>query len=201
MTTWAIVPVKPLHRGKSRLSSVLSVEERMALTLEMFRHIATTLQQVSSIDEIMVVTRDKEITTAAVECGTRVFSEEDPVQLNTALAASAEFAWQSGVDSIIVIPSDLGLLNAADVEQLLTEKGQVVICPDDKFDGTNALLVRNLPRFVFRYGEQSFMKHLEEASLNGQTAQVVYADSIEFDLDTPADWQRYTKAKEAIRKQ
>ena len=201
MTTWAIVPVKPLHRGKSRLSSVLSVEERMALTLEMFRHIVTILQQVDGIDEILVVTRDKEIITAAVECGTQVFSEEDPIQLNSALAASAEFAWQSSVETIIVIPSDLGLLKAPDVEMLLTQTGQVVICPDDKFDGTNALLVRKLPRFVFRYGEQSFMKHLEEASLNGQTAQVVYADSIEFDLDTPADWQRYTKIIETTNKQ
>lgn len=193
MSTWAIVPVKPLHRGKSRLATVLSVEERMALTLEMFNHVVSVLQKVEGIDEILVVTRDDEIVTAATARGTRVFSEEDPIQLNSALAASAEYAWQSGVETIIVIPSDLGLLESADVETMLAQDARIAICPDNKFDGTNALVLRKLPRFVFRYGEQSFMKHLEESSLNGQTAQVVYADSIEFDLDTPADLRQYKK--------
>ncbi len=193
MTTWAIVPVKPLHRGKSRLSTVLSVTERAELTQHMFRHVVTTLQAVDGIDEILVVSRDEDIVDAAVALNTRVYSEEDPMNLNAALTASAEYAWKSGVKTILVIPSDLGLLTSDGVQSLMAQDGRVAICPDDKFDGTNALLVRDLHRFQFRYGEQSFMKHLQEASLNGHTAQVVYDDSIEFDLDTPADWQRYKK--------
>ncbi len=193
MTTWAIVPVKPLHRGKSRLATVLSVEERAELTQQMFRHVVTTLQSIDQIDEILVVSRDEDIVDAAAALNARVYSEEDPVNLNAALTVSAEYAWKTGVKAILIIPSDLGLMTASGVRALLAEESRVVICPDDKFDGTNAMVVRDLPRFQFRYGEQSFMKHLEEASLNGHTAQVVYDDSLEFDLDTPADWQRYQK--------
>lgn len=195
MTTWAIVPVKPLNRGKSRLSSVLSVDERAALMQNMFLHVVSTLKRVTGLDEIMIVSRDEAIIQTAEELDVRAYTEEDPINLNNALTSSAEHAWQSGADAILIVPSDLGLLNAEDVDKVIVTQKRVVICPDDKFDGTNALLLRDLPHFQFRYGEQSFMKHLEQASLVGETAQVVYADSIEFDLDTPADWQRYEREK------
>ena len=199
MTTWAIVPVKSLQHGKSRLASVLSAEDRALLTAKMLRHVVTTLQSISRIDEILVVSRDESIRQLAVELDTQLFAEEDPSSnLNAALAASAEMAWQKGVETLLIVPSDLGLIEAGDVRTILNQEGNVVLCPDTKFDGTNALLLRRLPGFRFRYGDESFMKHLEESARLGQTAQVVYADSIEFDLDTPADWQKYQAEMAAI---
>lgn len=193
MNTWAIVPVKSFHKGKSRLASVLSVEDRVTLTQTMFQHVITTLQQVDAIDKILVVSRDETVANLASELNVTVYSKEHPRTLNAALTMATECAWNSTALALLIIPSDLGLLQASDIDMLLAQNGRVVICPDDKFDGTNALLIRNLPRFQFHYGEQSFTKHLEEASFNSCVAQVVYADSIEFDLDTPADWQRYKR--------
>ncbi|HFC12152.1 MAG TPA: 2-phospho-L-lactate guanylyltransferase [Anaerolineae bacterium] len=193
MNTWAIVPVKSFHQGKSRLSTVLSAEKRLALTKTMFRHVITVLKQVSAIDKILVVSRDQTVAELANEFAVTVYSKEQPRNLNVALTMAADCAWLENAQTLLIIPSDLGLLQADDIEMMLAQTGRVAICPDDRFDGTNALLIRNLPRFQFHYGEQSFTKHLEEATFNGHVAQVVYADSIEFDLDTPADWQRYQK--------
>ena len=36
MTCWAIIPVKPLGAGKSRLAAVLGVEQRAALNKHLF---------------------------------------------------------------------------------------------------------------------------------------------------------------------
>ena len=38
MTLWAIVPVKPLRRGKSRLAGTLTEDERTALNQELLEH-------------------------------------------------------------------------------------------------------------------------------------------------------------------
>ncbi|MBI5714221.1 MAG: 2-phospho-L-lactate guanylyltransferase, partial [Chloroflexi bacterium] len=47
MSIWAIVPVKPLKRAKSRLASVLSVEEREAFSRAMLTHTLDVVAQVS----------------------------------------------------------------------------------------------------------------------------------------------------------
>jgi 2-phospho-L-lactate guanylyltransferase len=194
MTTWAIVPVKPLHKSKSRLSNVLSADDRFALMQEMFLHVMGILRQIATLDEILVVSKDATILDLANGFGVQTFSKENPSNLNGAVGKSAEFAWENGAQSIVVLPADLAMLDVSGVELLLTTPARVVICPDERFDGTNALLLRDLPDFTFRYGDESFQKHLGEAARLDLVAQVVYSPSIEFDLDTPADLQRYRHA-------
>jgi 2-phospho-L-lactate guanylyltransferase (CobY/MobA/RfbA family) len=43
MTLWAIVPVKPLRRGKSRLAGTLSETERAELNQKLLEQTLTTL--------------------------------------------------------------------------------------------------------------------------------------------------------------
>ena len=52
MTLWAIVPVKPLRRGKSRLSSVLSLEARTALNHYL---LSNTLETLAAVPEYNTV--------------------------------------------------------------------------------------------------------------------------------------------------
>lgn len=192
MTTWAIIPVKPLHKSKSRLSGVLSKEERFELMREMFLHVLATLRAVSTIDEIMVVSKEPSIASLAPDA--TIYRRENPSNLNAAVRGAAAHAWERGADTIVILPADLAILESEDVSDLIATRGSVVICPDNKFDGTNGLLLRQLPHFTFRYGEESFQKHLGEAARHEAIAQVMYADSIEFDLDTPADLQQYRRA-------
>jgi 2-phospho-L-lactate/phosphoenolpyruvate guanylyltransferase len=49
MTLWAIVPVKPLGRGKSRLASVLSQQERADLNRHLLAHTVDTLRELPEI--------------------------------------------------------------------------------------------------------------------------------------------------------
>jgi 2-phospho-L-lactate guanylyltransferase (CobY/MobA/RfbA family) len=49
MTLWAIVPVKPLRRGKSRLADVLTSEERTDLNRHLLENTIDTLKSLPGI--------------------------------------------------------------------------------------------------------------------------------------------------------
>ena len=58
MTTWAIIPVKPLRDGKSRLAHLLSSNERAELTTNMLRRTLEVLNDVTDVFRTLVVSRD-----------------------------------------------------------------------------------------------------------------------------------------------
>ena len=49
MGVWVIVPVKPLNQAKTRLSQVLSPEERQQLAETMLRHVLSVVQHVPQL--------------------------------------------------------------------------------------------------------------------------------------------------------
>ncbi len=85
MTTWAIVPVKPLRYGKSRLSGVLSVDQRNQLNRYLLLHTLTILAELPEIDHILVISRDPAALAIARDQGARTLLEEGAPLLNTAL--------------------------------------------------------------------------------------------------------------------
>ena len=54
MTLWAIVPVKPLRLGKSRLAEMLSEDERADLNRRLLVHTLTTLAAIPEIEGYVV---------------------------------------------------------------------------------------------------------------------------------------------------
>ena len=65
MSLWAIVPVKPLRRGKSRLSGILTEEERTQLNQELLERTLKTLSELKEVDHVLVVSRDPHALTIA----------------------------------------------------------------------------------------------------------------------------------------
>ncbi|HRJ75818.1 MAG TPA: hypothetical protein PLX90_07460, partial [Anaerolineales bacterium] len=65
MTLWAIVPVKPLRRGKSRLAGTLSENERAELNQKLLEQTLTTLSNLKELDQVLVVSRDPQALTIA----------------------------------------------------------------------------------------------------------------------------------------
>lgn len=86
MTLWAIVPVKPLRRGKSRLAGTLSEDERTHLNQLLLEHTLKTLTDLKEIEQVLVVSRDPAALSLAREHGARtVRAAAGSPQLNTAL--------------------------------------------------------------------------------------------------------------------
>lgn len=209
MSLWAVVPIKPLRRGKSRLSSKYSEEERMILNREMLRHTIERLQQVKGLEKILVVSRDPEALTVARKMGAQTLLESGNPGLNMALARASLLAKAYKARGIIVIPADLPLLEPEDVQEMINMvngKPAVVIAPDRHHEGTNVMLVAPPDLIEFNYGKGSFERHRAEALEAGADLRIVEKESMALDLDWPEDLElvsdryrlRYFDIEEAV---
>ena len=119
MSLWAIVPVKPIRRGKSRLSEILSEEERAKLNHQLFIHTIEILKQVDTVSDILVVSRDSDVLTEARDLDVRTVTENGTPELNPALYRASLFSKAFSTEGVMIVPADLPLLTPDDVEAFL----------------------------------------------------------------------------------
>ncbi|RCK77072.1 MAG: hypothetical protein ANABAC_3497 [Anaerolineae bacterium] len=192
MTLWAIVPVKPLRRGKSRLSTVLDLNQRWDLNRRLLCHTVAVLKETGRVGVVMVVSRDHEALALARSLGARTLLESKPDGLNRAVLVATLFAQRSRAGATLILPADLPLLSQAAIETFLSaahgEEPVLAIAPDRHRRGTNALYLAppTLPHFCF--GEDSFQAHCELAAQLGRRRVVIEVPELAFDLDDAEDW-------------
>lgn len=194
MTLWAIVPVKPFNYAKSRLSPVLSPREREGLGRDFLERTLDVLAEVAEIERTLVISRDTEALTVARERGAHTVTESGSPELNDALTRATQVAATFGARGVLVIPTDLPLLSATDVRQLLLPEDDgwpVVISPDRHDDGTNALFVRPPLLFAYAFGPGSFRKHVTRAEAAGARVRLCRLPGTGLDVDGPEDWKTY----------
>ena len=190
MTFWAIVPVKPLRRGKSRLSGVLSPEARTALNHYLLSNTLETLASVPEIEYSLVVSRDPEALTIAREYGARTVQEQGSPQLNIALTRATMVAINHSVQGVIIVPADLPLITADDIREVVkraVDPPVVVITPDRHRLGTNALLISPPGLIRYEYGDGSFQRHCIQAIKAGARLEICERGSVALDIDQPED--------------
>ena len=144
MTLWAVVPVKPLRRGKSRLAKVLTEDERAELNKNMLIHTVDILTAVPELEHVLVVSRDPKALSIAREHGARTVQEDGSPHLNVALTRATAVAMTYAAQRVLVLPADLPQLTVKDVQDMvaLGQQGPVVvIAPDYHGRGTNGLLL------------------------------------------------------------
>ena len=190
MTLWAIVPVKPLRRGKSRLAGALSEDERTELNRVLLERTLRTLSEMKEVDQVLVVSRDPHALTIARNFGARTVREDGQPQLNTALKRASVVAKVYSTQGVLVLPADLPLITADDIHILIsraTDPPVVVIAPDRHERGTNALLMSPADLIEYDFGEDSFKRHCERAIKSGAHLEIVTLPSLGLDLDLPED--------------
>jgi len=190
MTLWAIVPVKPLRRGKSRLAEVLTQEERKDLNRRLLAHTVETLAAIPEIEHVLVVSRDPEALAVAREHGARTVQEKGAPGLNVALARATIVAMNYVTHGILIVPADLPLLTTEDVRAMLDRAKDppvVVVAPDHHRQGTNALLVCPAGLIQYDFGPGSFQRHCERARKAGARLEISELRSLALDVDMPED--------------
>lgn len=190
MTLWAIVPVKPLRRGKSRLSKVLTEDERTNLNKTMLINILKTLQRVEEVDTILVVSRDPFALSLARDFKARTVLEDGSPELNTALRRAAMVAQAYQVHEILVLPADLPLIKPEHLKEFISHSGkppEIVIAPDRRHNGTNALYINPAGLIEFCYGPGSFDIHIKKAESANARIDIVESPVFGLDLDLPED--------------
>ncbi len=196
MTLWAIVPVKPLQRGKSRLAGALSAEERTHLNQVLLEHTLKTLNELDEVDQVLVVSPDPQALTVARALGARTVREDGAPHLNTALTRATVVSKFYATGSVLIVPADLPLVSRADLLALIDRASPppaVVIAPDRHKKGTNALLISPAGLIDYDFGPDSFQRHCERARKAGARLEIVELPSLGLDLDLPEDLELIRK--------
>jgi 2-phospho-L-lactate guanylyltransferase len=190
MTIWAIVPVKPLRLGKSRLSSVLSDDERAILNRMFLEQTLDILRETPMVVQTLVVSRDPAALAIAREFGARTVLEDGTPNLNSALTRATMLARNYATRGVLVLPADLPLLTQSDLLAFfehISKPPCMLITPDRHLDGTNALLMAPGGLVPYDFGPGSFARHCARAKSIRARLEIVRNEHIELDLDTPAD--------------
>ncbi len=126
-----LVPVKNLENAKQRLASLLDQDTRTELAQAMLHDVLDALSACCSYSEISLVTSDPFVLDLAQAFSFQVIpdatnrSETDAIEMATQLCESR------GVESTLVIPADIPLIQPSEVTAILQaapEKGSVLLC-------------------------------------------------------------------------
>jgi 2-phospho-L-lactate/phosphoenolpyruvate guanylyltransferase len=191
MSALAILPIKRFADGKQRLAEELSPGPRRALVEAMFSDVLVALRRSIQVDEVLVVTRDRDAQEIAGGYGASALDDEQRGHTEAALLAIGG-ALENGVERVLLVPADCPLLDPVEVDELVRRTAaprSATIVPDRHGTGTNALLLRPPDSLTPAFGPDSCQRHAESARSTGTEHEVVKVPSLALDIDTPEDLQ------------
>ena len=147
----------------------------------------------------MVVSRDPLALSIARDFSAKTVLEDGSPELNTALRRAASVAKAYFATKILVLPADLPLIKSSDIESFLKKSKkspEIVISPDRRKDGTNALLINPANLIEFQYGPGSYNAHLDSAKKMNARIEIVESNVFGLDLDLPEDFTLLNKINE-----
>jgi 2-phospho-L-lactate guanylyltransferase len=187
-----LVPVKNLSAAKQRLAAVLDQPARTELAQAMLQDVVATLAAWARRPACALVTSDP----FAIELAKQYDFEIIPDPANPGETGAIEMATrlcvERGLDSTLVIPADIPLIQASELDQILEhapDEGSLLV-PAADGRGTNAAFRRPANLFPLRFGNDSFKPHLAAAQATGKPCIVLQLPGIAIDVDNPEDLQR-----------
>ena len=190
MTTWAVVPVKRFADSKCRLAGVLDPAARRRLSIVMLRDLLGALAATPGLDRVVLATSEP----SAAGFGCPVI-DDGGGDLNAAIARAAAALEAAEVARMLVIAADIPLAAPAEVARVLAagEEAPVVIVPDARGRGTNALLLSPPCAMAPCFGTDSRAHHAAAASNRGLASRELRLPSLGFDVDEPEDLARLAR--------
>ena len=190
---FALLPVKGLAHGKSRLLRLLSDDARRALLQAMFLDVLASVLRAPSVHAVAVVSSDRFLLDLAVLEGVLAVDEGYPRGLNGAVDLGAAFCVENGASALLVLLADVPLVSPADVEAVfrgLRGEPEAIVVPSKEGDGVNALL--RVPPHAIQpcfVGGPSLEAHRAEARRKNVPCRVVDIPGIALDIDSVEDLQ------------
>jgi 2-phospho-L-lactate guanylyltransferase len=183
-----LVPVKNLASAKQRLSPILPQSARTELAQAMLQDVIDTLSEFGG-DQVSLVTSDPFAVDLAASHGFEIIRDDANLSETDAILMATGVCEARGIQSSLVIPADIPLINASEIEAIYKNAPQTgsVLVPAHDTRGTNAVFRRPAALFSLRFGNDSFLPHLADAKVTGQPWVVLSFAGIGLDVDTPDD--------------
>ncbi|WP_116811595.1 2-phospho-L-lactate guanylyltransferase [Steroidobacter cummioxidans] len=188
-STWALLPLKSSERAKSRLSDVLDAEQRKQLFFTLAQRVILALHESRNIDAVAVVTSSREVAWFARSLRARTIMQNDDIGMSAALEAALQ-CLHTAPARVLMVPGDLPLICVPAVDALFdaqTSREQVVLVPDRRHEGTNALLCSPPHVIAPCFGNSSFARHLEATRAANLVTRVLEIEELALDLDCADD--------------
>lgn len=194
--TLIIVPMKQLSDAKSRLKRILSnrlrIEVARKLLDQTLCRLKVAIKEYQETYKLAVLTECDEVKSFVEKKDISVITSSIKNKLSESLFFGVKWAGFNGFSSACIIPADLGDPSPEELKKFILfpiENNNMVICPSKDL-GTNALLISPPDAITFRYGKNSFKKHLEVANRKKIKIAVLELESLAFDIDTMEDLKK-----------
>jgi len=101
---------------------------------------------------------------------------------------------REGAGAALVIAADVPLVKTVDLRRVVAagRRSEIVIVPDRRRTGTNALYLRPPSRIAPQFGARSFAAHRRAAGAGGRVLKIA---RLGLDVDTPADLDALRRAR------
>ena len=172
MCPHAFIPFKPVN-PKTRLSCVLSQEERESFARAMLMDVISAVRNVNC---------------SPVVIGTELFDSED-IQITVRdadLNQTLNSLLPDTAGELLIIMADLPLADGESLKRVLATKKDMAIVPG-RGGGTNVVYLKEPKRFHFDYYGMSFLKHVKIAGDAGLSYDVVDSFRLHTDIDEKED--------------
>jgi 2-phospho-L-lactate guanylyltransferase len=172
---------------KSRLSPILSSDERRRVAYLLLKGTLRVVRRAGMQARCYVVSSDSAATSAARAEGASFVDEVRSTGVNGAVRLAV--IGLPRFERFMVIPSDLPLLQPSDLQRAeeLGWSVPLVISPSSSFSGTNLLLFSRRRAPALSFDNNSFWNHLASAASKRLRTAVFTSRGVLLDLDTPAD--------------
>jgi 2-phospho-L-lactate guanylyltransferase len=187
-----LVPVKNLSAAKQRLAAVLDQPARTELAQTMLHDVVAALAAWRRRLACSLVTSDPFALGLAREYDFEIIPDPANPGETGAIEMATNLCVTRGIDSTLVIPADIPLIQASELDEILAhapEEG-TVLAPAADGRGTNAAFRRPANLFPLRFGNDSFKPHLASAQATGKPCVVLQLPSVALDVDNPEDLQQ-----------
>lgn len=184
-----LIPVKNLSSAKQRLAGVLDQPSRTALAQAMLHDVLAALHRWNDRPQVAVVSSDPYAVKLAEEYKFEIIPDADNPGETGAIEMATRLCVERGSDSTLVIPADIPLIQAWELEEILKRappEGSVLVPAADR-RGTNCAFRRPANLFPLRFGNDSFKPHHAAAQATGKPCIVLNLPGIAVDIDNPSD--------------
>ncbi len=190
----AVIPVKELSKAKSRLSCILSEEERKKIARRLLVNTLKKINNSKKITTIAVLTKSvksiKKILKPLNLDKKILFIDDKIEELNLAIRQITALDLIKNFEALIIIPIDLPLLETHDIDTMINKGKSLkkgIVISKSYNNGTSLLLLKPpnvIPTF---FGENSYLKHIKYAKMKNLEVVTYNKRNLEFDIDLPED--------------
>lgn len=197
MNVYALMPVKGFRNAKQRLTPLLNSAAREVLAEAMFRDVLRQVRAARGLAGTFVVTADDKVAGIAALAGAEVIRERGENGETAAVDFARLKMKNAGCEAALILPGDMPLVRAADIEQVLAQVSMdaaapfALLVPSHDRKGTNALLLAPPDIIKLRFGYDSFTYHMSQVTAQGLPIRFIENEHIALDIDEPRDLERF----------